>query len=46
MNVEELIQELSKIEDKTQEVMFVGHYGDEFVISIREESGQVQLLNC
>jgi hypothetical protein len=46
MNVETLIQELSKIEDKTQEVVFIGHNDDDFIVSIRQENNEVQLLNC
>jgi hypothetical protein len=46
MTVEELIQELSQVEDKTQDVVFIGHNDDDFVVSIRQENNEVQLLNC
>jgi cell fate (sporulation/competence/biofilm development) regulator YlbF (YheA/YmcA/DUF963 family) len=46
MNVEQLISELSKIEDKTQEVVLIGHNDDDDVVSIRQENNEVQLLNC
>lgn len=46
MNVEQLISELSKIEDKTQEVVFIGHNDDDVIVSIRQENNEVQLLNC
>ena len=36
MTVKELIEELEKIDDKSKEVVFSGHYGDEIVNTIAE----------
>ena len=50
MNVQELIDQLSKIEDKSKVIMFIGHDNDDYVCSINESEydgeGVVLLYNC
>lgn len=50
MNVQELIDQLLKIEDKSRVIMFIGHDNDDYVCSIKEgeydDEDVVLLYNC
>jgi hypothetical protein len=50
MNVQEMIDQLLKIEDKSRVIMFIGHDNDDYVSSIKEgeydDEPVVLLYNC
>lgn len=44
MTVEELIEKLNQIQDKTKQVMFIGMYEDGIVYKVKETEKQIMLL--
>lgn len=46
MNVEQLIEQLLKIEDKSKEVWFIGHSDDSIIESVEESDDYIKLYDC
>lgn len=44
MTVEELIEKLNQVTDKTKQVMFVGMYEDAIVYEVKEHKEEIILL--